>query len=38
MDNRFAGSALAAARRELTDMISSRPVDTIAPLLQIGVA
>jgi hypothetical protein len=38
MDNRFAGSALAAVRRELSYIISNRPVHTIAPLLQVGMA
>ena len=38
MDNRFGDPGVAAAQRELTDMIASRPNDKIDPLPQIGMA
>ena len=38
MDNRFGDPGVAAAQRQLTDMIASRPNDKIEPLPQIGMA
>ena len=39
MDNRFDDGACASIRRELTDMIRSRPDDVLAtPLPQVGMA
>jgi len=38
MTNRFDDPAYAAVRRELADMIASRPADAVAPLPQIGMA
>jgi len=38
MDNRFADPGAAAARRELTDMIRSRPRDAVPRLEQVGMA
>ena len=39
MDNRFDDPALARVRRELSDMIASRPDDVLAtPLPQVGMA
>jgi arylsulfatase A-like enzyme len=38
MDNRFDDPGLTAVRKELEDMIASRPKDQVAPLPQIGMA
>jgi len=38
MDNRFDDHGAKVVRRELEDMIASRPRDQIAPLPQIGMA
>ncbi len=38
MHNRFDDAALASVRRELQDMIASRPDDACAPLPQVGMA
>ncbi|MCB2031133.1 MAG: sulfatase-like hydrolase/transferase, partial [Rhodoferax sp.] len=38
MHNRFDDAALATVRRELQDMIASRPDDACAPLPQVGMA
>jgi hypothetical protein len=38
MDNRFGDPGCAAAQRELTDMLHSRPDDARAPLPQVGMA
>src|SRR6185503_12305440 len=38
MDNRFDDSGAKAVRKELEDMIASRPKDQVAPLPQIGMA
>lgn len=38
MDNRFDDSALGTVRRELSDMIASRPADTVARMPQVGMA
>lgn len=39
MDNRFEDPALARVRRELRDMIASRPDDVLTtPLPQVGMA
>ena len=38
MTNRFDDPAYAAVRRELADMIASRPADAVAPLPQVGMA
>ena len=38
MDNRFGDPGCAAAQRELTDMLRSRPDDARAPLPQVGMA
>jgi hypothetical protein len=38
LTNRFDDPAYAPVRRELADMIASRPADAVAPLPQIGMA
>jgi hypothetical protein len=38
MDNRFNDAALAGHRRELQDMITSRPDDACATLPQVGMS
>ena len=38
MFNRFDDQSYAAVRRELSDMIASRPADAVAPLPQVGMA
>ena len=38
MDNRFDDSGVKTVRKELEDMIASRPKDQVAPLPQIGMA
>ena len=38
MDNRFNDAALAGHRRELQDMIASRPDDACATLPHVGMA
>ena len=38
MDNRFDDAGKKAVRKELEDMIASRPKDQVAPLPQIGMA
>jgi len=38
MDNRFGDPGVAAAQRQLMDMIARRPDDKIDPLPQIGMA
>ncbi|MEO6596707.1 MAG: sulfatase/phosphatase domain-containing protein, partial [Planctomycetota bacterium] len=38
MVNRFDDQSYAAVRRELSDMIASRPADAVAPLPQVGMA
>jgi hypothetical protein len=38
MDNRFDDPACAAVRRELSDMIASRPDDACPPRPQVGMA
>ena len=38
MDNRFDDPGVTTVRRELEDMIASRPKDQVAPLPQIGMA
>ena len=38
MDNRFEDAGVKAVRKELEEMIASRPRDQVAPLPQIGMA
>jgi hypothetical protein len=38
MDNRFDDPGVKAVRKELEDMIASRPRDQVEPLPQIGMA